>query len=207
MVLSLGLLSCFEIQLILIIFHWQISIKHSCVPGFVVGRVGKMVRICPAFLEFTIADAVRKVKAILSSTQGRNQEFWIKIAITFWVFTVCQAPCRMLLVLFLSVRNLFWNFALIFAGKMHVHTNKYLWKLRNISVEQKISLYSVSGSAIMGLVGFCGLVLLGILPPFITFLWEKLCCVLSSYLSPRLLESNWCVIWGLVYNFWIILNI
>lgn len=73
-------------------------------------HVVTVVRICPVLLQFTVCS--EKDTAILMNTEVWNQGFCVKIEVIYWVFTICQAPCKVLLVPFFSVSNLFWNFAL-----------------------------------------------------------------------------------------------
>lgn len=106
-----------------------------------------------------------KNKAILMNTEVWNQGFWEKIAITYgkYSYLPCIRHNTKCFWYFFSVSTIYFGILLSF---LHMHTNMYLWKVWNTSVDS---------TSVLALNGFGRLLCLGlgISPPFITFLLGK----------------------------------
>lgn len=115
-----------------------------------------------------------------------------KTAIAYWVFPVCcQAPCKVLLVLFLSVSHLFSNFAFSFA---YAHKYVFVEVLKHFCGHYKW--FDSYGS---GRILWLGL---GVIPPFITFLMGKF--ILSSKLSSFLQTFRIWLMYSLGISLWLL---
>lgn len=153
-------------------------------------HVGQWWDLSPSLSELTVPS--KENKAILMNTKVGNRGFWVKTGIIY-----CLLCARHHAKCFSSVSGASLELCSDVAGEMRIHTHEYLQQPSSLSVNNRLPW---PAQAIC--LGCDPVALCVSSPAFTVFLWENLCCVLSSYCSSRLLEnSSWCTTWGLVCDF------